>query len=375
MAEIELTHLHKAFDEFVAVRDTNLTIHEGEFFALLGPSGCGKTTTLRMIAGLEQPTSGSIRLDGEEVATVRPSRRDIAFVFQLFALYPHLNVQDNIAYPLRSRGVPAGERREQVAEVARILRIEPLLRARISQLAGGDRQRVALARAMVRRPRAFLMDEPLGTLDAEMRAAMRDELRGLHDRIGATTVYVTHDQMEAMSMADRIAVMNGGDVLQAAPPMELYLNPATLFVAGFVGSPPMNLLEAEGHREGGATVLRLRAEGTPQVAAPAVAGGIPVGPLVLGVRPEHLRVGPEESLPASVYGVEYLGSHRILTLDSPAGRLRARVAKDNPLQAGDRTGIGVDPRHAILFDPSSGLALNRMAESLPPSGPQGGSHG
>jgi multiple sugar transport system ATP-binding protein len=328
-----------------------------------------------MIAGLEQPTSGSIRLDGEEVATVRPSRRDIAFVFQLFALYPHLNVQDNIAYPLRSRGVPAGERREQVAEVARILRIEPLLRARISQLAGGDRQRVALARAMVRRPRAFLMDEPLGTLDAEMRAAMRDELRGLHDRIGATTVYVTHDQMEAMSMADRIAVMNGGDVLQAAPPMELYLNPATLFVAGFVGSPPMNLLEAEGHREGGATVLRLRAEGTPQVAAPAVAGGIPVGPLVLGVRPEHLRVGPEESLPASVYGVEYLGSHRILTLDSPAGRLRARVAKDSPLQAGDRTGIGVDPRHAILFDPSSGLALNRMAESLPPSGPQGGSHG
>lgn len=375
MAEIELTHLHKAFDEFVAVRDTNLTIHEGEFFALLGPSGCGKTTTLRMIAGLERPTSGSIRLDGEEVAAVRPSRRDIAFVFQLFALYPHLNVRDNLAYPLRSRGVGAGERQERVAEVARILRIEHLLRARISQLAGGDRQRVALARAMVRRPRAFLMDEPLGTLDAEMRAAMRDELRGLHDRIGATTVYVTHDQMEAMSMADRIAVMNAGEVLQAAPPMELYLNPATLFVAGFVGSPPMNLLEAEGVPTEGTVRLRLRAEGTPAVPAPDLPGGLPPGDMVLGVRPEHLRVDPEEPIPATVYGTEYLGSHRILTLDTPAGRLRARVSKENPLQVGDRTAVGVDPRRSILFDAAGGRALNRMGGEPVAPATQGGAHG
>jgi len=258
VAEIALHQLRKAFDDFVAVRSTDLVIEDGEFFALLGPSGCGKTTTLRMIAGLEMPTSGTIQLGGDDVTALRAGKRDIAFVFQLFALYPHLGVRDNILYPLRSQGIGGRERRERLAEVARTLRIEHLLKQNISALSGGDRQRVALARAMVRRPRAFLMDEPLGTLDAEMRGAMREELRKLHDRIGATTVYVTHDQIEAMTMADRIAVMSQGVVLQAAPPMELYDNPASLFVGGFVGSPAMNVMDIIGPLPAGAATARPR---------------------------------------------------------------------------------------------------------------------
>ena len=208
MAEIIIKNVRKQFGDFVAVRESSFTIEDGEFFMLLGPSGCGKTTTLRMIAGLELPTSGEIFLDGEEISQKPPSERDIAMVFQMFALYPHLNVRKNISYPLVSQGMPKKQIVEKVAEVARILGIEDMLDLPVGGLSGGDRQRVALGRAIVRQPKAFMMDEPLGALDAEFRERMAEELRALHDRMGATTVYVTHDQLEAMQMGDKIVVMN-----------------------------------------------------------------------------------------------------------------------------------------------------------------------
>src|SRR6478735_10925863 len=242
MAEIRVENLKKAFGEFVAVRESSFTIPDGSFFCLLGPSGCGKTTTLRMIAGLELPSSGSIFLGGEDVAFRRASERDIAFVFQLFALYPHMNVRKNIGFPLLSQGMPKAEIRQRVEETARLLQIDHILDRSVSGLAGGDRQRVALGRAIVRRPKCFLMDEPLGTLDAEFRDVMVRELRELHLRIKATTVYVTHDQLEAMAMADKIAVMNRGVIEQFGTPQEIYDRPASMFVADFIGSPPMNFL-------------------------------------------------------------------------------------------------------------------------------------
>src|SRR5436853_2014493 len=237
MADIRVQDLEKAFGDFVAVKRASFAVRDGEFFCLLGPSGCGKTTTLRMIAGLELPSSGSIFLGGDDVAFKRASERDIAFVFQLFALYPHMNVRRNIGFPLLCQGVPKSEIKSRVVETAKLLRIDHLLEKPVSSLAGGDRQRVALGRAIVRRPLAFLMDEPLGTLDTEFRDLMCEELRHLHDRIKATTVYVTHDQLEAMSMADKIAIMNNGRVEQLGSPQEIYDRPATLFVADFIGSP------------------------------------------------------------------------------------------------------------------------------------------
>src|SRR6201997_11446 len=280
MAEIRVENLHKAFDQFTAVQDLNFTIESGTFFALLGPSGCGKTTTLRMIAGLELPTGGRILLDGENVTFRRAAARDIAFVFQLFALYPHMNVAQNIGFPLKCQGMGRSETRERVRETARLLRIEHLLRSKTSKLSGGDRQRVALGRAMVRRPKAFLMDEPLGALDAEFRPLMCGELRGLPDRIHATTIYVTHDQLEAMSMADTIAVMNGGCVEQIGAPQEIYDRPASLFVADFIGSPPMNFLKFEGGLKPGVQAIDFH---DTTIAVPEIHEARPTGPLVLGV--------------------------------------------------------------------------------------------
>src|ERR1700758_1536576 len=251
MAEIRVEHLQKSFGGFVAVKGSSFTVADGEFFCLLGPSGCGKTTTLRMIAGLELPTSGRILLGGEDVTDKRASARDIAFVFQLFALYPHMNVRRNIGFPLKCEGMGSAECDRRVVEAARILRISHLLDRSVSTLTGGDRQRVALGRAIVRKPKCFLMDEPLGALDTEMREAMIHELRALHDRLGATTVYVTHDQLEAMAMADTIAVMNNGVVEQVGSPQEIYDRPASMFVADFIGSPPMNFLRFEGGMRSG----------------------------------------------------------------------------------------------------------------------------
>jgi multiple sugar transport system ATP-binding protein len=354
MAEIRLEKLHKRFDDFVAVRDSSLTIEDGEFFVLLGPSGCGKTTTLRMIAGLEIPTSGRILLDGEDVTALRAARRDIAFVFQLFALYPHMNVRENLGFPLSTQGTPRAEIKRRVEEVARLLRIEHLLRLPVGGLAGGDRQRVALGRAIIRRPKAFLMDEPLGTLDTELRDAMREELRLLHDRIGATTVYVTHDQVEAMSMADRVAVMHDGAVLQAAPPQELYSRPASLFVAGFLGAPAMNFLAAEGGLAPGQE--RVAVAGA-EIPVPALREGLAGAKAVLGVRPEHVRLADGQGFRGAVFGVEYMGSHQIVTVDTEAGRLRLRADNRARPNLGETVGLAFDTDGLVLFDPASGRAL------------------
>src|SRR5271155_501580 len=245
MAQIRVEKLRKAFQDFIAVDGLNFTVEDGAFFVMWGPSGCGKTTTLRIIAGLELPTEGRILLDGEDVTFRRAAARDIAFVFQLFALYPHMDVARNIGFPLKCQGVPGEQIRDQVRATARLLRIEHLLASKVSKLSGGDRQRVALGRAIVRRPKALLMDEPLGALDSEFRQLMCGELRDLHDRISATTIYVTHDQHEAMAMADRIAVMNAGRIAQIGSPQEISAGRGPMVAADSTVAPPMNFLRCD----------------------------------------------------------------------------------------------------------------------------------
>jgi multiple sugar transport system ATP-binding protein len=355
MAEIRVQNLHKAFADFVAVKDSSFTVRDGEFFCLLGPSGCGKTTTLRMIAGLELPTSGQIFLGDEDVTFKRASHRDIAFVFQLFALYPHMNVRRNIAFPLLSQGLPRADIDAKVAEAARVLRIEHLLNRPVSGLSSGDRQRVALGRAIVRQPLAFLMDEPLGALDSEFRELMCQELRALHDRLHATTVYVTHDQLEAMSMADTIAIMNQGVIEQLGAPQEVYERPASVFVADFIGSPAMNFLAVEGGYVAGAEQVRI---GPALLPIPALREDTPAPKLLLGVRPEHVRLSDTSALRADVLGTEYLGTSQIVTCTTAQGTtLRAKVGVDVPAQRGDQVGLAFDAARLSLFDPGSGRAL------------------
>jgi multiple sugar transport system ATP-binding protein len=354
MAEIRVENLKKAFGDFVAVRGVNFIIPDGAFFCLLGPSGCGKTTTLRMIAGLELPTSGRIYLGGEDVAFKRASERDIAFVFQLFALYPHMNVRRNIGFPLLCQGVAASEIRMRVAETAKLLRIDHLLDKPVSGLAGGDRQRVALGRAIVRRPLAFLMDEPLGTLDTEFRDLMCEELRHLHDRIKATTVYVTHDQLEAMSMADLIAIMNNGVVEQLGSPQEIYDRPATLFVADFVGSPSMNLIPVSDRLAKGAKELALPGS---SIAIPETREDAPSADLVLGARPEHIRFDDASGFRGEIFGSEYLGTMQIVTVKVPQGRVKVKVPASVAVNAGEQVGLAFLGDRLSLFDKASGRAI------------------
>ena len=357
MAEIVIRNLRKEFGSFTAVRGSSFTIADGEFFMLLGPSGCGKTTTLRMIAGLELPTSGEILIDGEEVAQKPASQRDIAFVFQMFALYPHMNVRRNIAYPLVSQGVPRAEVRARVEEVARILRIESILDRGVGGLSGGDRQRVALGRAIVRRPKAFMMDEPLGALDAEFREIMAEELRALHDRMGATTVYVTHDQLEAMQMGDKIVVMNHGVVEQFGTPQAIYDHPATLFVAEFIGSPPMNFLRFEGAAAPGDRSVRLGAQ---DIALPELREGA-AGRLVLGVRPEHVTLTDAGACRGRVLAAEYLGTTQIVTVEAEHGQVKARVSSALRVRAGETVGMDFTASTLSLFDAATGRALRTAA--------------
>jgi multiple sugar transport system ATP-binding protein len=355
MAEIHVERLHKAFAAFAAVRDLTFTVPDGAFFCLLGPSGCGKTTTLRMIAGLELPTSGRILLGGQDVTFERARNRDIAFVFQLFALYPHLDVRRNIAYPLRCQGMARAEAQRRVEEAAKILRITHLLDRSVSGLSSGDRQRVALGRAIVRQPAAFMLDEPLGALDAEFRELMCGELRALHDRIRATTVYVTHDQLEAMAMADTIALMNDGRIEQLGPPQEIYDRPASLFAAGFLGSPPMSLLPFRGRLQPGARSVCI---GEAALEIPEAHEGIGEADLVLGARPEHVRLAAEAPLRASVLDVEYLGTNQVVTLETAQGaRVKARVPAEVPARPGDQTGLAFRPEKLSVFDRASGRAL------------------
>ena len=353
MAQIQIRNIRKEFGDFVAVKESSFTIEDGEFFMLLGPSGCGKTTTLRMIAGLELPTSGEIYLDGEEISQRPPSERDIAFVFQMFALYPHMNVRKNISYPLVSQGMGRTEIKAKVAEVARILGIEKILDRPVGGLSGGDRQRVALGRAIVREPKAFMMDEPLGALDAEFRERMAEELRALHDRMNATTVYVTHDQLEAMQMGDKIVVMNNAVVEQFGTPQEIYDKPASMFVADFIGSPSMNFLRFRGSLADGADTVEMN--GT-HLGVPRQMQGAS-GDLVFGVRPEHVSLQDAGDYRGEVLASEYLGTTQIITLDTPNGELKARIDSAQTAKVGERVGLSFKAPNVTLFDEQTGRAL------------------
>jgi multiple sugar transport system ATP-binding protein len=353
VAKIEIKNIRKDFGDFNAVKESSFTIEDGEFFMLLGPSGCGKTTTLRMIAGLELPTSGEIYLDGEEISQLLPSKRDIAFVFQMFALYPHMNVRKNLSYPLVSQGMPRAQVKAKVEEVAGILGILDILNRPVGGLSGGDRQRVALGRAIVRDPKAFMMDEPLGALDAEFREHMSEELRALHDRMKATTVYVTHDQLEAMQMGDKIVVMNNAVVEQFGTPQQIYDTPATMFVADFIGSPSMNFLRFEGALDDGATHVDLNGQ---MLAVPRQLQGAS-GKLVFGVRPEHVSLSDGGDYRGKVLATEYLGTTQIITLDTPNGELKARIDSAQIATVGENVALNFEAPKITLFDETTGLAL------------------
>jgi multiple sugar transport system ATP-binding protein len=375
MAEIRVQNLHKAFAEFTAVEDSSFTVKDGEFFCLLGPSGCGKTTTLRMIAGLELPTAGQIFLGNEDVTFRRASARDIAFVFQMFALYPHMTVRQNIAFPLVSQGLPKGEIAERVSQAANTLHISEMLDKSVSALTSGDRQRVALGRAIVRKPLAFLMDEPLGALDAEFREIMCEELRNLHDRLGATTVYVTHDQREAMSMADKIAIMNQGVVEQLGAPQEIYERPASVFVADFMGAPAMNFIPTITALGKGDARLSV---GNTYLEIPAVCDDVSSRGLIYGVRPEHVRLQDDSQFRGEVIGVEYLGNCQVLTIITQVGStVRAKVSTQIRARRGERVGLAFDASEVSLFDEKSGRAIRTVRSDRPVSlaGTRGAEHG
>ena len=353
MASISLRNLTKRWGSFVAVDDQSLEIRDQEFFVLLGPSGCGKTTTMRMIAGLEEPTAGEIRIGGRLVNDELPKDRDVAMVFQNYGLYPHMTVRDNIAYPLKVRGVRgADEIRTRVRAAAAKVQLEELLDRKPRALSGGQRQRVALARAIVRTPQAFLMDEPLSNLDAKLRVTMRAELKHLSHELRITTVYVTHDQIEAMTLADRVAVMNHGRIRQLGTPEEIYDDPRNLFVAGFIGSPAMNLLE--GSVDGGRFVA----------AGAVIATLAGVGPrdgVVLGVRPEDLAIAEpgRGSFDAEVYASELTGESVLVTVEIAGRRLAAKADRHTRLAIGETVGIRVNPARTYLFDAASGERLAR----------------
>ncbi|MEM8854494.1 MAG: ABC transporter ATP-binding protein [Pseudomonadota bacterium] len=340
--EVIFDQVVKRFGTFTAVHGLDLAIAPGEFVALLGPSGCGKTTTLRMLAGLETLTEGTIRVGPKTVNDLPPGKRDIAMVFQSYALYPHMTVAGNIAYPLKKRGVPAAERAAKVKETAAILQLEPLLDRKPKQLSGGQQQRVALGRALVRDPQIFLLDEPLSNLDAKLRAHMRAELIELHRRLGKTMVYVTHDQLEAMTMAQRIAVMSGGHLQQFDAPETVYNRPANRFVAEFIGTPSMNLLDGMVEMADGPV---FKAAGLTVPLGPAA----PQGPAALGVRPEHVRLS-DDGAPATIRLVEPTGHETIVMLETEGGaRLTARMPANLGLAMGTLVAITLDPEGLHLF--------------------------
>lgn len=355
MERVRLESLSKRFGTFEAVRDVTLSILEGEFVVFLGPSGCGKTTTLRMIAGLEKPTAGDVFIAGKRVTHLPPAYRNIAFVFQNYALYPHMTAFENIAFPLEAQKVPRGEIHRRVREVARILGIEHLLELRPTQLSSGDMQKVALGRAMVRRPQVFLMDEPLSGLDAKHREEMRAELKRLHMEIGATTIYVTHDQIEAMSMADRIVVMNEGTVQQVGSPKEVYLSPENLFVAHFIGSPGMNFIplvflgEQAGFRLENGDVVR-----NDNMEAIAMRHG--AREYILGVRPEFLSIVPSGEIRGSIVSVEPLGYKNLYAVEIAPGRV-IRVEDMRRERFSGNVSLAIHWEVACLFDSKTGQRI------------------
>lgn len=358
MATIELKQVEKKFGDSFAVQPLDMTIHDGEFVVLLGPSGCGKTTTLRMISGLEAVTDGNILFDGRDVTWLHPSERDIAFVFQFFALYSHLTARENIAFPLQAQGESREAIKQRVGDVAKMLKIDHVLNSRPGSLSGGDQQRIALARALVRRPAAFLMDEPLGALDAEFRETMRAEIKRLHIDQHATTVYVTHDQIEAMAMGDRIVVMSNAVVQQAATPTDVYHNPANIFVARFIGSPGMNLIPAyyhDGaiHFEGGNKYT------VPEDWNTSLAIDLDSdGKVIVGFRPEAAYVSDTGELAAPTYANELHGGYTMLHLELVKDHIvHVRANRGLRYQIGDTLHFDIDPKMVRFFHPETELAL------------------
>lgn len=357
MATIELRQVEKKFGDLHAVKPLDLTVHDGEFLVLLGPSGCGKTTTLRMVAGLETVTAGMILLDGQDVTRKPPRERDIAMVFQFFALYPHMTVRENIAFPLQAQGEKSELIAQRVTEVVKLLDIESLLKFRPGALSGGDRQRVALARALVRRPAAFMMDEPLGALDADFRETMRAEIKKVHLAQSATTVYVTHDQIEAMAMGDRIVVMSNAVVQQIGTPAEVYHNPANLFVARFIGSPGMNLMPGR-FADGVVSLPSNNNYPVPDKWHTTLAS-LPKGEVIVGFRPEAARVGSAGPLTAQVYADDMHGSFTILhvALEENQSILHARASREVSYPIGTPIHFDLDPEMVRFFDPRTEAAL------------------
>ena len=361
MAEIELRQVEKKFGELHAVKPLDLTINNGEFVVLLGPSGCGKTTTLRMISGLETVTGGTILLDGKNITWLHPSERDIAFVFQLYALYPHLSVRQNIAFPLQAEGESRDLINKRVDEVVEVLQIQHLLKARPGKLSGGDQQRVALARALVRRPAAFLMDEPLGALDADFRESMRAEIKRLHIDQNATSVYVTHDQVEAMALGDRIVVMSEAVIQQVGTPNEVYYKPANIFVANFIGSPGMNLVQ--GVYSDGAVKMpgmdnRYEVpedwENTLKQSLDDSDG------LIVGFRPESAAVAQDGNLVGNVYAVDMHGAYSMLHINmNEHDIVHIRADRMVNYSIGEDIRFNVDPQMVRFFNPASELAITR----------------
>jgi multiple sugar transport system ATP-binding protein len=356
MASVQFRNVSKQFGEHTVIADLDLEIGDGEFVCLLGPSGCGKTTSLRMIAGLESPSSGRIVIDGTDVTALHPKDRGISMVFQDYALYPHMNVADNIAYPLKVRGEAVARRHERAREVADVLKIGNLLQRLPSQISGGQQQRTSLARALVYPSRVYLFDEPLSNLDAKLWLEARAFLNHLQRDMGMTAVYVTHDQAEAMALATRIAVMDRGQVVQYAPPLEIYRRPANVFVASFVGNPPMNLIPAKAIVEGNR--LSLNAEGLAMAPVPittslreALAGGLD---LTLGVRPEHLAIAGDSArntISGRLFANEHMGPESLVTIERlDLARVTARIFTDGEVAVSGDVRLAFDLEQITLFD-------------------------
>lgn len=363
MAEVRLKGVGKRFGAVEVLSGIDLTIHDGEFFTLLGPSGCGKSTLLHLIAGLEGLGTGEIAFDGEEVSQVSPRDRDVAVVFQSYALYPHMTVRENLAFPLRMKRWPAKEIDRQVGWAAQMLGLTPLLPKRPRALSGGQRQRVALGRAMVRKPRLFLLDEPLSNLDAQLRTEMRGELKRLHQTLRATMIYVTHDQMEAMTLSDRMAVLQGGRIQQCGTPQEVYARPANRFVASFIGSPPMNLLPAQ-WSDGSPPALMLGGEDRmvlPDVKAAVLRSIASEGRLLVGIRPEDLLLyseGGADRMAMEVQLIEPMGAEVWVVLAFGGQHLRGRVSGPFAHGLGETLYVAFDKAKLHFFDEAGGKRID-----------------
>ncbi len=356
MASVELHDIHKAYGALTVIHDISLSIEDGEFIALVGPSGCGKSTLLRMIAGLEEITDGDVSIGGQVVNAMTPRERNIAMVFQSYALYPHMTVAENMGFNLKLSGETKQSIEQRVNEAARMLDLTKLLDRKPAQLSGGQRQRVAMGRAIVRNPAVFLFDEPLSNLDAKLRVQMRSEIKALHQKVQTTSIYVTHDQIEAMTLADRIVVLNQGKIEQQGTPIELYRKPANLFVAGFIGSPAMNFLDGTVEGVDGAPAVRLK-DSTPIRIADErkVKAGQSVK---IGLRPEHLSLASGGSpLTGQTLLVEPTGAQTHVLFDLAGEQVTAVVDGEAPVRYGQPLNVSVSPEQVYVFDASSGLAL------------------